>query len=240
MSDRLAIVVGASGGLGRAFVTRLATEPGWSAVIGVGRARPDDWPEDTRTPFLALDLLDEAALADLARQLRERGVVTLMLIATGLLHDAGLTPEKCMRAVSAAAMQRLFEVNTIIPSLVLKHLAPLLPKEEPSVIAAISARVGSIGDNRLGGWHAYRASKAALNMMIRCQALELQRERPRAVCVALHPGTVATALSAPFARSPKTLFTPDDAAQRLLKTLSQLEPADSGGFFAYDGQPIPW
>ncbi|AAK24941.1 C-factor [Caulobacter vibrioides CB15] len=145
-----------------------------------------------------------------------------------------------MRAVSAEAMQRLFEVNAVIPSLVAKHLAPLLPKDERSVIAALSARVGSIGDNRLGGWHAYRASKAALNMMIRCQALELQRERPLAVCVVLHPGTVATGLSAPFARSPKTLFTPDDAAQRLLKVLSRLQPADSGGFFAHDGQPIPW
>lgn len=240
MSGRLAVVVGASGGLGRAFVARLATEPGWSAVVGVGRARPDDWPEDPRTPFLALDLLDETALAALAVQLRERGTLSLLLITTGLLHDTDLTPEKSMRAVSASAMQRLFEVNTIIPSLVLKHLTPLLPKDEPSLVAALSARVGSIGDNRLGGWHAYRASKAALNMMIRCQALELQRERPRAVCVVLHPGTVATELSAPFARSPKTLFTPDDAAQRLLKVLSQLEPAHSGGFFAHDGQPIPW
>lgn len=240
MSGRLAVVVGASGGLGRAFVARLATEPGWSAVVGVGRARPDDWPEDPRTPFLALDLLDETALAALAAQLRERGSLSLLLITTGLLHGADLTPEKSMRAVSASAMQRLFEVNTIIPSLVLKHLTPLLPKDEPSLVAALSARVGSIGDNRLGGWHAYRASKAALNMMIRCQALELQRERPRAVCVVLHPGTVATELSAPFARSPKTLFTPDDAAQRLLKVLSQLEPAQSGGFFAHDGQPIPW
>lgn len=240
MSGRLAVVVGASGGLGRAFVARLAGEPGWSAVIGVGRTRPDDWPEDPRTPFLTVDLLDEAALADLAAQLRARGGVTLLLIATGVLHGHDLTPEKSMRAVSASAMQRLFEVNTIIPSLVLKHLTPLLPKDEPSLVAALSARVGSIGDNRLGGWHAYRASKAALNMMIRCQALELQRERPRAVCVVLHPGTVATELSAPFARSPKTLFTPDDAAQRLLKVLSQLEPAQSGGFFAHDGQPIPW
>ncbi|ATC30911.1 C-factor [Caulobacter vibrioides] len=240
MTSRLAVVVGASGGLGRAFVTRLAVEPGWSAVIGVGRARPDDWPDDPRTPFLTMDLLDETALADLARQLRERGTLGLLLIATGLLHDTDLAPEKSMRAVSAASMQRLFEVNAVLPSLVAKHLAPLLPKDEPSVIAALSARVGSIGDNRLGGWHAYRASKAALNMMIRCQALELQRERPRAVCVVLHPGTVATDLSAPFARSPKTLFTPDDAAQRLLKVLSQLEPADSGGFFAHDGQPIPW
>ena len=240
MSGRLAVVVGASGGLGRAFVARLATEPGWNAIIGVGRARPDDWPEDPRTPFLALDLLDETALAALAAHLREKGSLGLLLITTGLLHDTDLTPEKSMRAVSAATMRRLFEVNAVIPSLVAKHLAPLLPKDEPSVIAALSARVGSIGDNRLGGWHAYRASKAALNMMFRCQALELQRERPRSVCVVLHPGTVATHLSAPFARSPETLFTPDDAAQRLLKVLSQLEPADSGGFFAHDGQPIPW
>jgi NAD(P)-dependent dehydrogenase (short-subunit alcohol dehydrogenase family) len=238
--DRLAVVVGAGGGLGRAFVEELRGEPGWTKVVGVGRRRPADWPDDPRLPFLAADLLDEDALADLASALSRLGVPGLILIATGLLHEPGLAPEKAMKAVTAASLSRLFEVNAVLPALVCKHLAPLLPRDERSVIAALSARVGSIGDNRLGGWHAYRASKAALNMLIRCQAIELSRERPLAICAALHPGTVDTPLSAPFARASRSVETPEVAVARLLKVVHQLEPADSGGFFDYDGAPVPW
>ena len=237
---RLAVVVGAGGGLGRAFVEELRGEPGWAKVVGVGRRRPDDWPDDPRLPFLAADLLDDDALADLASALSKLGVPGLILIATGLLHEPGLAPEKSMKALTAAGLARLFEVNAVLPALVCKHLAPLLPRDERSVIAALSARVGSIGDNRLGGWHAYRASKAALNMLIRCQAIELSRERPLAICAALHPGTVETPLSAPFARTGLSVETPAAAGARLLKVVHQLEPADSGGFLDYDGAPVPW
>lgn len=237
---RLAIVVGAGGGLGRAFVEELRGEPGWDKVVGVGRRRPDDWPDDPRLPFLAADLLDEQGLADLTIEVSRLGVPGLILIATGLLHEPGLTPEKSMKAVTAANLSRLFEVNTVLPTLVCKHLAPLLPRHERGVIAALSARVGSVGDNRLGGWHAYRASKAALNMLIRCQAIELSRERPLAICAVLHPGTVDTPLSAPFARASRSIAAPREAAAKLLKVIHQLEAADSGGFFDYDGAPIPW
>jgi len=240
MSTRIAVVVGAGGGLGRAFVSELLTEPVWRFVVGVGRRKPSDWPEDPRTPFLTADLLDEGALSKLATDIAALGTLGLVMIATGLLHADSLKPEKAMRAVSAASMTRLFEVNAILPTLVAKHLGPLLPKDEPSILASLSARVGSIGDNRLGGWHAYRASKAALNMMFRCQAIELRRERPLAVCVTLHPGTVATPLSAPFARSSSATLAPIESARRLLKVLYRLEPADSGGFFAYDGSRVPW
>lgn len=240
MSPRIAVVVGAGGGLGRAFVSELLTEPVWRHVVGVGRRKPSDWPDDPRTPFLTADLLDEAALSTLAEDLTALGMLGLVLIATGLLHADDLKPEKSMRAVSAASMARLFEVNAVLPALVAKHLAPLLPKDEPSILAALSARVGSVGDNRLGGWHGYRASKAALNMMFRCQAIELARERPLAVCVTLHPGTVATPLSAPFARPSSTTLAPIESARRLLKVLHRLEPADSGGFFAHDASRVPW
>lgn len=238
--QRLAVVVGAGGGLGRAFVEELRGEPGWDKVVGVGRRRPDDWPDDSRLPFLAADLLDEQALANLAIEISRLGAPGLILIATGILHEPGLAPEKSMKAVTAASLSRLFEVNTVLPTLVCKHLAPLLPRYERGVIAALSARVGSIGDNRLGGWHAYRASKAALNMLIRCQAIELSRERPLAICAALHPGTVDTPLSAPFARGARSIATPREAAAKLLKVVHQWEAADSGGFFDYDGAPIPW
>jgi len=240
MSARVAVVVGASGGLGRAFVSELLSEPVWSAVIGVGRRRPADWPDTERTPFLTADLLDEAALAQLAEDIAALGAPGFILIATGLLHEEGLGPEKAMRAVTESSLTRLFQVNAVLPALVAKHLAPLLPKDEPSILAALSARVGSIGDNRLGGWHAYRASKAALNMLFQCQAVELKRERPLAICVTLHPGTVATALSAPFARSPSPRLQPAEAAGRLMKVLRRLEPADSGGFFAHDASRVPW
>lgn len=239
-SPRLAVVVGAGGGLGRAFVEELSKEPGWAKVVGVGRRRPDDWPEDPRLPFLVADLLDEQDLTDLADAVAKLGAPGLILIATGLLHEPGLTPEKSMKAVTAASLSRLFEVNAVLPALVCKHLAPLLPRDERSVIAALSARVGSIGDNRLGGWHAYRASKAALNMLIRCQAIELSRERPLAICAALHPGTVDTPLSAPFARASRSIAPPREAAAKLIKVVHQLEAADSGCFFDYDGAPIPW
>lgn len=239
-SPRLAVVVGAGGGLGRAFVEELSKEPGWAKVVGVGRRRPDDWPEDPRLPFLVADLLDEQDLTDLADAVAKLGAPGLILIATGLLHEPGLTPEKSMKAVTAASLSRLFEVNAVLPALVCKHLAPLLPRDERSVIAALSARVGSIGDNRLGGWHAYRASKAALNMLIRCQAIELSRERPLAICAALHPGTVDTPLSAPFARASRSIAPPREAAAKLIKVVHQLEAADSGCFFDYDGAPVPW
>lgn len=237
---RLAVVVGAGGGLGRAFVEELRDEPGWAKVVGVGRARPDDWPGDPRLPFLVADPLDEQALADLAVAISRLGAPGLVLIATGLLHEPGVMPEKTMRAVTAANLMRLFEVNAVLPALVFKHLGPLLPRDERSVLAALSARVGSIGDNRLGGWHAYRASKAALNMLIRCQAVELSRERPLAVCAALHPGTADTALSAPFARASRSVETPRVAAAKLLKVVHRLEATDSGGFFDYDGASVPW
>lgn len=239
-APRLAVVIGAGGGLGRAFVEELRGEPGWTTVVGVGRKRPDDWPEDARLRFLVVNLLDEDALADLANALSTLGSPGLILIATGLLHEPGLMPEKAMKAVTAASLSRLFEVNAVLPALVCKHLAPLLPRDERSVIAALSARVGSIGDNRLGGWHAYRASKAALNMLIRCQAIELSRERPLAICAVLHPGTVDTPLSAPFARASRSVEPPRTAAARLLKVVHQLQPGDSGEFFDYDGTPVPW
>ena len=147
-----------------------------------------------------------------------------------------------MRALDAASLAAVMAVNAIGPALVAKHLLPLTPRDRPSLFAALSARVGSIGDNHLGGWHAYRASKAALNMLIRTLAIEHARSRPLGVCVALHPGTVDTPLSAPFQAgvAPAKLFTADRSAAALLSVMDGLGPTDTGGFFAWDGAPIPW
>jgi NAD(P)-dependent dehydrogenase (short-subunit alcohol dehydrogenase family) len=164
-----------------------------------------------------------------------------VIVATGLLHADGVTPERSNAALDPRQLMRLFAINAVGPALIAKHVLPLLPRGERSVFAALSARVGSIGDNRLGGWHSYRASKAALNMLIRTLAIELERTRPQAILVGLHPGTVDTELSKPFQRGVPEgrLFTPDQSAERLLAVVDGLEPEDSGGVFAWDGQRIP-
>lgn len=165
----------------------------------------------------------------------------MVIVATGLLHDAsGLQPEKTWRALEAGSLERSFRVNSIGPALVAKHCLPLLARDRKSVFAALSARVGSIEDNRLGGWHAYRASKAALNMLIRTLSIELAHRNPTAICVALHPGTVDTALSRPFQRGVNTLFSPPRAATCLLEVMDDLTSEHSGQLFAWDGQRIPF
>lgn len=232
----LAVVVGAAGGIGRACADRLATDPRFGRVVALSRRRPEGWAGD----WFPVDVLDEPMLVDAARAIASIGVPERIVVATGQLHRAGLSPEKSMRALSLDALTELFAVNAAGPALVAKHLLPLTPRDRPSVFAALSARVGSIGDNRLGGWYGYRASKAALNMLIRTLAIEHARTRPLGVCVALHPGTVDTALSQPFQAGVPDLFAPGRAAAALLAVMDRLTPEDSGGFFAWDGAPISW
>ncbi len=217
-SLRRAAIIGSSGGIGAAFVSALAA----TGTEVHGLARPD------------LDLEDEASVA--AAAARIGGPLDLVIVATGWL---GTTPEKAMRELSAATLARYFAVNATGPALVAKHFLPLLAKDRRAVFAALSARVGSISDNRLGGWYGYRASKAALNMLVKTLAIELTRSRPDALCVALHPGTVNTGLSKPFQRGVPDLFTPERSARAMLDVLARLSPEDSGGCFAWDGNRIP-
>lgn len=241
----LAVVVGGAGGVGRALVEALCQQPAYDKVIALSRRRPADWPEaddPERRVWIEADILDEASLAQAARQISALGTPTRVLIATGILHGEGLAPEKTLRSLNAEALSRVFQINAVGPALVAKYLLPLTPRDRPSVLAALSARVGSIGDNQLGGWYGYRASKAALNMLIHTLAIEHQRTRPQGICVVLHPGTVDTALSAPFqagVASPK-LFTPEHSATALLAVIDGLGPQANGGFYAWDGTPIPW
>jgi NAD(P)-dependent dehydrogenase (short-subunit alcohol dehydrogenase family) len=233
-----AVVVGASGGIGGALVARLAVAD-FEAVHAWSRraASPPEGVAASR-----IDLTDEASIAAAVATLDGGAPLRLVMAATGLLHDGATRPEKSMRALEAANLARAFAINTIGPALLAKHLIPRLPRAGKSVFAALSARVGSIEDNHIGGWHGYRASKAALNQMIRTLAIETRRTRPEAIIVALHPGTVATGLSAPFQGNvtPERLFTPDRAATHLLDVVDRLTPEDSGGFFAWDGQRIPF
>ncbi|MBN2854934.1 SDR family NAD(P)-dependent oxidoreductase [Halothiobacillus sp.] len=187
-----------------------------------------------------IDYLDESALAAAAERVTQTEPLDFILIANGILHDDQVAPEKALGQLSAANFEHVFEINTIIPALIAKHFLPKLNRQSPAYFVALSARVGSISDNRLGGWYAYRASKAALNMLIRTAAIEVARRNKQAVVVALEPGTVDTALSKPFQNNVPAhkLFTPDQSAEHLLSVLDQLTPEQSGRFFGWDGHEI--
>ncbi|MFC6792130.1 SDR family NAD(P)-dependent oxidoreductase [Methylobacterium komagatae] len=233
-----AVVVGASGGIGRALVERIATSGAFDRVFALSRAGIEGGPGIVTGQ---IDLADEQSIREAASRVAEEGPVGLAIVASGMLHGPGVSPEKALKAIDPVAMTQLFAVNTIGPALVAKHMVPLLPRTGRSVFAALSARVGSISDNRLGGWYGYRASKAALNQILRTLAIEVARTRPEAIIAGLHPGTVRTGLSNPFrpdADSPDTVA-PEEAAANLLTVLNALTVADSGGIFAWDGQQVP-
>ncbi len=188
-------------------------------------------------------MLDDRSIEAAAVALQDHAPLHMIVIATGQLHDGkSLQPEKSYRALSADAFARAFAINATGPALVARHFLPLLPRDNRAIFAALSARVSSISDNRLGGWHAYRASKAALNMIVRNLAIELARTHPQTVAVTLHPGTVETALSEPFQNNvvPQQLFTPEYSAAQLLSVLNGLQPGDSGNLYAWDGQSIAY
>lgn len=225
----LAVVVG-PGGIGRAVWESLEADGAFARVLAFGRR--------TDPP---LDLLDEASIAAAAAHVAATGLpLRLVFNAAGLLHDGAAAPEKSLRQLDAQAMRTFFAVNAVGPALLMKHFLPLLPREGKAVFASLSAKVGSIGDNRLGGWYSYRASKAALNQLVRTASVELRRTRPHAVCVALHPGTVDTGLSRPFAKTGLDLLSPRQAAADLLAGIDRLTSAETGGFFTRHGEPLPW
>lgn len=241
-SEINAAVFGASGGLGRAFVDLLAASPNTGRIAAFSRSNVAFDHPKVHTSGVELGREDSlAAAAETAAGIAKE--YHLVILATGILHDgAGLRPEKSWHALDGAALETAFQVNSIGPALIAKHFLPLMARGRKSVFAALSARVGSIEDNHLGGWYAYRASKAALNMLIKTLSIELARRNPDAVCVALHPGTVDTALSQPFQRGVPEgkLFSPPQAAGHLLGVLDRLTPEDSGRLFAWDGERIPF
>jgi NAD(P)-dependent dehydrogenase (short-subunit alcohol dehydrogenase family) len=225
----VAVVFGAGGGIGAALVQAIQAAGQFEHVVAFSR--------DTAPP---IDLLDEASLERAAAFAADLGDLRLVIDATGFLHDERHEPEKSLRQLDGAALARSFALNAIGPALMMKHVLPRLPRSGKAVFATLSARVGSIGDNRLGGWYSYRASKAALNQLVRTAAVELARRSPDALCVALHPGTVATALSAPFARSGLEVHPPFKAAHNLLAVVDHLSADANGGFFDWRGQTVPW
>lgn len=226
----LAVVIGASGGIGGAFVAALRETGRFADVIAASRSGPD-----------ALDITDDARVTRFARELTARDLpLRLVVDATGFLHDENRKPEKSWREIDAEHMAYSYAVNAIGPMLLMRELLPLLPREGKAVFATLSAKVGSIGDNRLGGWYSYRAAKAALNQLVRTASVELARRRGEAICVALHPGTVRTDLTGPFSKTGLDVQAPAEAAARLIAVIDGLAPADSGGFFDYRGERLPW
>ncbi len=218
-----ALIIGASGGIGQAVSAGLEAR----GVTVTRLSRSGD----------GLDVTDEASVAAALGALD--GPFDLILVTTGALEIAGAAPEKALRQVSAQAMLDQFALNCVGPSLVLKHSLRLLPREGRAVFAALSARVGSIGDNNFGGWYSYRTAKAALNQMIHTGAIELGRSHRGAICVALHPGTVETEFTRKYlGRHPAVPAA--QAAENLLRVIAALRPEDSGGFFDWQGATVPW
>jgi NAD(P)-dependent dehydrogenase (short-subunit alcohol dehydrogenase family) len=235
-----AVVIGASGGIGNAFVDALERNRGVGEILAFAR-RPER-VRAKRATVSAIDIGDENSIAGAAASAAGPGPVDLVIVASGMLHDGErIQPEKAMRELDAAVMAEVFAINAIAPAIIGKHFLPILRKQHKSVFAALSARVGSIGDNRLGGWASYRASKAALNMLLRTLAIEHARRNRASLVVGLHPGTVDTGLSKPFqGRVPEAqLFTPETCVNHLLTVIDGLTPDDTGNVFAWDGQRIP-
>jgi NAD(P)-dependent dehydrogenase (short-subunit alcohol dehydrogenase family) len=231
-------IFGASGAIGSAMLEHVRSSPRVAHVYALSRTPVvTDDPKVTAVPF---DLHDEVSIAAASALCKQGGSLHLVFVATGVLHSDALQPEKTWRTISADQLASSFAINAIGPALIAKHFLELLASQDKSVFAAISARVGSIADNRLGGWHAYRAAKAALHQLIRNFAIELARRNRNAVCIAVHPGTVDSPLSKPFqANVPaEKLFTSRYSAERLLAVINQVTPADSGAIFAWDGQRI--
>lgn len=235
------VVVGASGGIGSAFVDHLLARDSVEQVYGFARsmsraANPE------RLVWGRLDYADTATIEAAAEQVKEDGQIDLVIVATGLLHaEDGFGPEKSLRQLDPEALARNYLVNSIGPMMVAKYFLPLLVKDEKSVFAALSARVGSISDNRIGGWYGYRAAKAGLNQMLRTASIEHQRRWPHSVLIGLHPGTVDTGLSKPFQRNVAEgkLFTAQHSTEQMLDVIDRVTAEDSGNVFAYDASQIP-
>ena len=251
-NDIHVLVQGATRGIGLALTQTLLACPQVSTLHATGRSASTSCAlEDLarqhpgRLQRHDLDLVDERSIASCTQAIRTHHPhLHLVLNVSGVLHDParGIQPEKKLEHVDPASALHAFHINALGPLLILKHVVPMLRHDERAVVANLSARVGSISDNRSGGWYTYRATKAAQNQATKSAAIEFRRRAPNAIIVALHPGTVATDLSAPFRTSieEEKVFSPERAALQLLAVIDGLQAQDSGAFFSWSGEPIPW
>ncbi len=242
---KVSLVIGAAGGIGSAVVRRLLAE-----AVTAGRAehsvitvsRSPTAPCHGVSLHLCCDY-SEQAITGVCDQLRSSNMdLSRVIIANGILHGDGIRPERSLRQIDGAAMASVLQANAIVPLLWLSGLFDLIKQASAPRIGVLSARVGSIGDNSLGGWHSYRGSKAALNMMLQCAAIELHRVNPRTRVMAFHPGTTDTALSKPFQKgvAADKLFTPEFVAQCMLRELDKTAATGQLNYVDWAGKPIPW
>ncbi len=251
-----AVILGSRGGVGEAIARALIDAHPLNRALLTSRSLAELPLHSEMISWYALEITSEDQWEIFIPRLKSHladwgGSLNLVINATGLLHTEGsaragvegtqeVQPERSMRAVALKSMESVFAVNTFAVALALKYLSPMFPRRERSLFVSFSARVGSISDNRIGGWYSYRASKAAQNMLIKTAAIELSRSKKECVCVAVHPGTVASALSAPFTKSVKhTIFTPEQSASSLIEVLERLTPERTGECIAWDGATIP-
>ena len=235
-------IIGTSGGIGKALVAQLSKQSCVRHIFSCSRTKHDD--ETDKISYIPINVTDETSIISAVKEIKTKTKkIDLIIIATGILHQGDtLQPEKTWKNLDAENLSNIFGINTIGPALIAKHFIDLLPKDRKSVFAALSARVGSIEDNYIGGWYGYRSSKAALNMMVKSLSIELSRKNPEAIAVTLHPGTVNTNLSKPFQSSVPNgkLFAPHVSANYLLKVIDNLQSKSTGQLFAWDGQKIPF
>ena len=245
--SKTALIVGAGRGIGLGFVRQILATDVIDRLYATYRLLESATGllaiTDRRLQCLQMDITDESQIAATIKQIQsETTKLHYMINCIGILHDGEMQPEKSLRQINSEQLLRYFQVNSIGAMLLFKYIQPLLKHGDRSIIATISAKVGSIGDNQSGGWYGYRASKAALNMFIKTTSIEYKRTCPQAIVVALHPGTTDTKLSLPFQRNvpPEKLFSVDQTVAQLLKVIDKLKSDDSGEFFAWDGSRLPW
>lgn len=232
-------VIGSSGAIGSAIVNQLSKLYPLARIYAFSRKTKKSHLPNVK--IYKIDYKDEESLSDSVQQIKQTETLDLVIVATGMLHDSQIQPERSLKELSFEKFQKLFLINTSIPALIAKYFIPKLDLKKRAVFAVLSARVGSISDNRLGGWYSYRASKSALNMIIKNLSIEIRRKSHLALTVGLHPGTVDSPLSQPFQKniSHKRIFKAEDSAKKLISVLENLKPNDSGKCFAWDGQEIP-
>ncbi len=237
-TNGLAVVIGSGGGIGAAMLAQLQDDTAYrqtyAQVLGFSRSTE-----------VSINYLDESSIAKAAQSTASLCATSnlqlrLLIVATGFLHGEQGQPERSFANLDAGYLSHVFQINTLGPALVMKHFLPLLPKTGRCVAGFVSARVGSISDNALGGWYGYRASKAALNQLVKTAAVELTRRNKGSICVSLHPGTVATDLSQPFAKTGLNVRPAQTAATELLAVLAELQPSSTGCLVDYQGQKLPF
>jgi NAD(P)-dependent dehydrogenase (short-subunit alcohol dehydrogenase family) len=234
-------VIGANGGIGATFISHLLTNDSVESIHCCSRSGISQFTNGKAINHI-LDYDNPESIAAAAAKIKGAGPLDLVIVATGLLHDEkGFGPEKSLRQLDSENLARAYQINAIGPALVSQSFLPLMNKDSKSVFAALSARVGSISDNNIGGWYGYRAAKAGLNQLLRTASIEHARRWPESVVIGLHPGTVDTDLSKPFQRNVADgkLFTAEYATEEMLKVISNVTAADTGKVFAYDGKEVP-